>query len=423
MALFQLLCGAQKYDWGKVGSASSVARFASSSDPNFTIGESTPYAELWMGTHPSVMSVDYKTHESLHEILSADHSLIGTSVATEFDGYADLPFLFKVLSIEKVLSLQAHPDKKLAKILHEKDPKNYPDSNHKPEMAIALTDFEGFCGFRPVSEIKHFLDAVPEFRELVGEAAASKFANAIDLPKSKDDEQANKKLLQLLLGAVMTAPDDSVKSHAATLVDRVKCEGDKFVGGGALTDLLLRLNKQFPLDIGLFFGIFMLNYVTLSPGEAIFLKAKDPHAYISGDIIECMAASDNVVRAGFTPKFKDVDNLVAMLTYECAPVEQQKMKPAAFGRASGTGTAQLYDPPIPEFAVLRTAVTVGQKETVKGLDGPGIIVVTEGTGTIKAGSQSLPAQAGFVYFVGAGTEVEYVGQTGSLVSYCAFCET
>ncbi len=95
-------------------------------------------------------------------------------------GGGELPFLFKVLSVNKALSIQAHPDKALAEALHAQDPKNYPDANHKPEIALALTDFVGMCGFRPVAEIAAWVAAVPELARVVGAAAAAALAAAPD---------------------------------------------------------------------------------------------------------------------------------------------------------------------------------------------------------------------------------------------------
>lgn len=79
--------------------------------------------------------------------------------------------------------------------------------------------------------------------------------------------------------------------------------------------LILRLEKQYPSDIGVL-AAFLLNHVKLSPGEALYLGANEPHAYIYGECIECMATSDNVVRAGLTPKERDVQTLCSMLTYK-----------------------------------------------------------------------------------------------------------
>lgn len=85
-----------------------------------------------------------------------------------FEIYKDLPFLLKVLSIRKALSIQAHPDKELARKLHQEFPKIYKDPNHKPEMTVALTPFEAFIGFRPLEEIKAHLDEYPELASVVG---------------------------------------------------------------------------------------------------------------------------------------------------------------------------------------------------------------------------------------------------------------
>lgn len=158
-SLVKLQCGAQSYDWGKIGRSSAVAQFSKAANPKFEISEDKPYAELWMGTHPSVPSLAVTsaaaTPVSLREVLKSYPELLGSRIVDKF-GAGELPFLFKVLSINKALSIQAHPDKALGKQLHAADPKHYPDDNHKPEMAIAITDFEGFCGFRPLSKLLLF---------------------------------------------------------------------------------------------------------------------------------------------------------------------------------------------------------------------------------------------------------------------------
>ena len=79
--------------------------------------------------------------------------------------------------------------------------------------------------------------------------------------------------------------------------------------------LVLQLEKQYPADIGVV-SAFFLNYVKLNPGEALYIGANEPHAYLYGECIECMATSDNVVRAGLTPKNLDIQTLCSMLTYK-----------------------------------------------------------------------------------------------------------
>lgn len=133
----QLKCAVQQYDWGKLGSQSLVGQLVSTS-------ENAPFAELWMGTHVTAPSLDRSTGQ-----------LLSDSIGMQ------LPFLFKVLSVGKALSIQAHPDKSLAERLHRDYPQIYKDNNHKPEMACCITDFDAMCGFRAISEIQSNLSRYP----------------------------------------------------------------------------------------------------------------------------------------------------------------------------------------------------------------------------------------------------------------------
>ncbi|KAL1858874.1 hypothetical protein VTK73DRAFT_7744 [Phialemonium thermophilum] len=146
-----------------------------------------------------------------------------------------------------------------------------------------------------------------------------------------------------------------------------------------------------------------------------------------------MAASDNVVRAGLTPKFKDVDTLVAMLTYSCAPIEAQKMRPAEYPYATlnraaySSGSAVvLYDPPIEEFSVVRTLLRGdGAKATFEPLAGPSIVICTAGRGKIAVGPTARDVRAGYVFFVGATAELVLTSEGGEddeFITFRAFCE-
>lgn len=165
------------------------------------------------------------------------------------------------------------------------------DDNHKPEMAIAITPFDGLCGFRPLKEISHFFSTVPSLRNLIGESAAKDFQNAVSGHETSDSEkdvEKNKKALQAAFSTLMKIDRSTIASAAKELVAAAEKEGDKFAGGGGpsnggkeLADLVIRQNGQFEGDIGLFV-LFFLNYVKLEVGEAMFLKADDIHAYLSG---------------------------------------------------------------------------------------------------------------------------------------------
>lgn len=371
-----------------------------------------------------------------------------------------LPFLFKVLSAGKALSIQAHPDKELAKKLHEEKPKSYKDDNHKPEMAIALTPFEGFCGFRPLQEIAHFLEVVPELRELVRPsddllANVAKAAESKGGSPSSEGEEERKKYLRQIFSPLMKADSSDVEKRASALVERYSSalsssssdSSNKLEVPTELAKLVCKLNSQFPGDVGIFCS-FILNVVHLRPGQAMFLGANEPHAYIQGNIIECMAASDNVVRAGLTPKERDVDVLVDMLTYSHAGPEKQLLRPRQFlpaeesetyhlyrqeGGAGGEGGGEqevpslLYDPPIEEFSVVGTHLTRGQAEKQRALRGPSLFIHTSGRGKLIAhppnhgdaegaeegGSSSSRGSVTFdlsapgkVFFVGADTRVD-----------------
>ncbi|VDN96476.1 unnamed protein product [Rodentolepis nana] len=149
----RLKCTSQVYDWGKVGSASKVYQLMVSSEKSDEFKSNQPYAELWMGTHPSGPSVLWNDRSISLDAYIKDHpEYLGIPCVDTF-GH-QLPFLFKVLSIDKALSIQAHPDKRLAEKLHADWPDIYKDDNHKPEMAIALTNFEALIGFRPLVQIR-----------------------------------------------------------------------------------------------------------------------------------------------------------------------------------------------------------------------------------------------------------------------------
>ncbi|KAL1956361.1 hypothetical protein VTO42DRAFT_7344 [Malbranchea cinnamomea] len=443
--LFQLRCGCNNYDWGKLGKESAAARFAAATpSADFSIQDDRPYAEFWMGTHPSLPSKDLETQRTLLELVQSNRELMSKEITERYGN--KLPFLFKVLSIRKALSIQAHPNKRLAGILHEKDPKNYPDDNHKPEMTIAITPFEGLCGFRPLSEIVHFLRTVVPLRELIGAQAAEEFENAV---KGSEDSQEpsviekNKAALRKVFTRLMESSPEAIAAAAEKLIASAQSSPSTFATSESspstnpsdpseLASVAIRLNDQFPNDIGIFV-FFFLNFIKLEPGEALFLKADDIHAYISGDIIECMASSDNVVRAGFTPKFKDVSTLTSMLTYSYAPIEEQKLHPTDYPYVTLNTTAYssassvlLYDPPIEEFSVIKADLnSPGSKATFDPICGPSIIICIGGKGTIRVGNKRRDIKEGHVFFVGANAEcvIENAGEQGEVfTTFKAFCE-
>ncbi|XP_036204996.1 mannose-6-phosphate isomerase isoform X4 [Myotis myotis] len=338
--VFPLSCVVQQYAWGKMGSHSEVARLLASSDPLARISEDKPYAELWMGTHPrgDAKILDSRiSQRTLGQWIAENQDCLGSKVKDTFNG--KLPFLFKVLSVETALSIQAHPNKELAEKLHLQAPQHYPDSNHKPEMAIALTSFQGLCGFRPVEEIVTFLTM---------------------------------------------AAGNNVEDICG--------------------ELLLQLHQQYPGDIGCF-AIYFLNLLTLKPGEAMFLEANVPHAYLKGDCVECMACSDNTVRAGLTSKFIDVPTLCEMLSYTPSPSKDRLFPPKW---SQEDPYLSLYAPPVPDFAVMKMEVPGSDTEyKVSALDSASILLMVQGTVTASTptAQAEIPLKRGGVLFIGANESV------------------
>ena len=150
----------------------------------------------------------------------------------------------------------------------------------------------------------------------------------------------------------------------------------------------------------------------------IFTLCKhDAHSTL--DIMECMANSDNVIRAGLTPKLRDIPNLVSGLTYAASLPSKHVVNPTPYHNSTNT---TLYDPPAPEFSVLRVKVEPGCSEPHPAVDGPSIAIVTEGTGTVNWGSGqgSLELYKGLAFFIGQGAEVQFKA-VERLVVFRAFC--
>lgn len=380
-----MTCAVQNYDWGIKGGCevSSLGELntGAPSDP------SKPYAELWMGTHPSGPSVVSATGEGLKETIAADPTAhLGAKTVERFGD--DLPFLTKVLSVAKALSIQAHPDKTLAEQLHADRPNVYKDANHKPEMTLAVTEFEALCGFVAGDVLAANLVSVPELRAVVGQAAADAFVAS---PGGKDE-------LRAVFTALMTADGNVVAAQVDALAARLHAKPDKT----PVDALACRLNEQYPKDVGVLCA-YVLNYLALKPGQCIYLAANEPHAYLAGECIECMATSDNVVRAGLTPKLRDTAILCDMLTYRAgAPVVLD-------GERVDTSTTR-YVPPFDEFMLETVTVAPGATYELTKSQGPCVYLVHRGSCVV--GGEN--ARRGSVLFAAAGDEtVVAAGEEGA----------
>ncbi|XP_078285997.1 mannose-6-phosphate isomerase isoform X2 [Rhinoraja longicauda] len=413
--VFPLKCAVQHYAWGKVGLDSEVAKLISCNDSSVVIDEEKPYAELWMGAHPkgdALICDNRISQKTLGEWISKHPDSLGSKVKDIFQG--QLPFLFKVLSVNISLSIQAHPNKELAAKLHAQFPDRYPDKNHKPEMAIALTPFEGLCGFRPVEEIIGFLKNVPEFHAVIGIEAAEILENSAGNPRQVSDA------LKKCFTRMMNCEKKTFVDQLNMLVKRILEEGDAGKDTAESNgELLLRLHSQFPGDVGCFV-IYFLNLVKLKPGEAMFLGANEPHAYLYGDCIECMACSDNTVRAGLTPKFIDVHTLCEMLNYTPAPASE-KIFP--FVRDPCDPCVFLYNPPVPDFSVIKIEVPSSVKQyTICSADSASILLVIRGEALATADPSQINVRRGSVLFIGANEKVDLcINSVDGMLLFRACC--
>ncbi|GFT99340.1 mannose-6-phosphate isomerase [Nephila pilipes] len=405
--VFEIRGSIKNYEWGKIGSQSAVAQLQKAGSKDFHIDEKTPYAEMWIGTHDSGPAVIPSLNDmKLKDWLTNHPKSFGVNISNVFDESKGLPFLFKVLSVNKSLSIQAHPDKETATKLHAKFPDKYPDDNHKPEMAIALTDFEALCGFRPLREIQTFYKEVPHLQKIIDLEKVDKFINST----SNDD-------LKPLFTAVMTCSKNVFQPQLEEISNGFQLNQFNSKLCISIRDLFLRTYNQYPGDIGCF-CLFFLNYLKLKPGEAIFLAANEPHAYLYGDCIECMACSDNVVRAGLTPKFRDVETLCNILTYQCKNSEENKFLSTIDPDDS---YVKIYNPPVQEFAV--DTIELKQKTdkyALKILQSASVLLVVKGKGVYKFESKESELTSGSILFISSGCQV-YLSQTDEMLMFRAYC--
>lgn len=224
---------------------------------------------------------------------------------------------------------------------------------------------------------------------MVGEATVAALTHAAHLrsiharrhSSHSREEAAVKEALRNLYTSLMVADPEAVSCQLAKLIARVRA-GDVRT---AADHLALRLYEQYPADVGVL-SAYLLNHVTLHPGEALYLGANEPHAYISGECIECMAASDNVVRAGLTPKLKDVGTLTEMLTYVDGATHSVVPRPLDTSRP--VAQASRYQTPSEEFVVDRIALPPGGDAALPSAPGISILIVVEGQGELIASHAS-----------------------------------
>ena len=310
-----------------------------------------PEAEVWFGDHPADPAA-LADGRSLEEVRAAR---------------GPLPFLLKILAASSSLSIQAHPSRdeaqagfareEAAGIPRDAGERTYRDANHKPEIIVALSDtFRALVGLRPLEGTRDLLARLGDRPGIL--ALAARLAG--------DDEA---RLLKAVLGDVLSGGmTDTVADLAAALADP-DLDAGPFE---AEIDVLRGVARDFPGDPGLVVALLM-NLVVLHAGEGVFAPAGVLHAYQDGLGVELMAASDNVLRGGLTPKHVDVAELLRVVdtTTGSAPVITPRRD----------GEVDVYDVPVSDFVLERIRPGAGLRHP---LDGPAIVLGAAGTVEVSA---------------------------------------
>lgn len=313
----------------------------------------TTEAEVWFGDHPGspARTPDGRT---------LDQWLADPPEGADVP--ARLPYLLKLLAAASPLSIQAHPSLEQAALGFVREDaagipvdapeRTYRDANHKPELIVALSDrFEALAGLRPVDDSLRLLAAIgPATDELAA--------------RLRDPDASPAEAIAWILSS------DAAASVAEIIGAARTADTAEFA---AELDLARSIDALYPGDAGIVVALLM-NVITLRRGEGLFLPAGVLHAYLSGLGVELMAASDNVLRGGLTPKHVDVDELVEVLTPETG------VPPVIEARAMGAGVHG-YDVPVTDFALLVAHSSQAEPATL-AISGTAIAVVTRGNPTV-----------------------------------------
>ncbi|EAM7545481.1 mannose-6-phosphate isomerase [Salmonella enterica] len=382
----KLINSVQNYAWG---SKTALTELYGIANP-----QQQPMAELWMGAHPKsssrITTANGETVSLRDAIEKNKTAMLGEAVANRF---GELPFLFKVLCAAQPLSIQVHPNKCNSEIGFAKEnaagipmdaaERNYKDPNHKPELVFALTPFLAMNAFREFSDIVSLLQPIA--------GAHSAIAHFLQAPNAE-------RLSQLFASLLNMQGEEKSRALAVLKAALNSQQGEPW-------QTIRVISEYYPDDSGLFSPL-LLNVVKLNPGEAMFLFAETPHAYLQGVALEVMANSDNVLRAGLTPKYIDIPELVANVKFEPKPASELLTAPVKSG-------AELDFPiPVDDFAFSLHDLTL--QETSIGQHSAAILFCVESEAVLRKDEQRLVLKPGESAFIGADESPVNASGTGRL---------
>jgi mannose-6-phosphate isomerase len=379
----------QPYAWGSLTAI-----------PEFLGKEPTgkPQAELWFGAHPLAPStVD---GEPLDKVVA--HDPVGVVGRASVEAFGPrLPFLLKVLAAAQPLSLQAHPSRQQAEagfareqaagIPRDAPNRTYRDGWPKPEVLCAMVETDALCGFREPQETYQLFEKLG-------------VASALDVvkPLADADVPADKRLATVFGRLLRLSADQrSVITEVVQAAEASSADNPE-----SFTRTARELGRYYPGDPGVLAALLM-NRVTLHPGDALYMPAGNLHAYLSGGGVEIMANSDNVMRGGLTPKYVNVDELLAILDF--TPGFRGLITPVEESRGLWR-----YPAPAPEFALWRIE-TRGEPVNVPAGTSGRILLVTDGNVSVRSATQELDLVRGEAALLSAGEEAVVTGHGTAFV--------
>ena len=389
--IYRLTGQVQHYAWGGKNYIASLIGLNSAKDQ--------PCAEWWLGAHPSAPSeIENVTgKQSLIEFLSQNPTALGQASRQQFGD--ELPYLLKILDVEKPLSIQLHPTKAQAEKGFEAEnakgvvltdgTRTYKDRNHKPEMMIALSDFWLLHGFKTKSQILATLNAHPSLQPLAKKLSTQSLAEFY-----ADVMLADQSTLANWLLPIIKANQQPYQKGVLALDNP-----DYWV---LYTMETMTISPE-KLDAGLV-CFYLFNIVHLKEGEGIFQDAGIPHAYLRGQNVELMACSDNVIRGGLTPKYVDIVELLKIV--DCREVTPQIISAAPQNQSEFT-----YKTPVNDFALAQIRVEP-QQHTELNLQSAGILLVMQGELKIQEKSTALTLNQGESAFITADSNVKIMSEKG-----------
>ncbi|MFD1614347.1 mannose-6-phosphate isomerase, class I [Gelatiniphilus marinus] len=355
-------------------------------------------AEYWLGAHanaPSVISTDNGSQNLDRFIASQCTRILGADIAKKF---GRLPFLFKVLDVKDMLSIQVHPTKTEAekgfKLENELGipltaaHRNYKDDNHKPEIMVALSEFWLLHGFLPENELIERLKNIPEFTGLLPVFNKEGYFGLYKKVMEQSAEETNRVLKPLV--------DKILPLYAEGKLD--KSSPDYWAAKAVDT-----ASDKNNLDKGIY-SIYFFNIVKTNKGEAVFQDAGIPHAYLEGQNMELMANSDNVLRGGLTPKHIDVPELLKHVAFE------ETIPNVMQGELKDDGLERIYRTPAPDFELSKIDLKKSDTYQSKAKTAQ-ILIVIDGEAKIASNDKVLPVVKGDSVFLGADCVYSITSQT------------